>query len=54
MFGLIFFVILGGVGGVWGVILGAKGRPKWLQNLIKQLSDFWIALGSGLGRQRAQ
>ena len=30
MFGLTFFVILGGFGVVWGVILGAKGRPKWL------------------------
>ena len=48
-----FFVILGGFGVVWGVILGAKGRRKWLQNLIK-MSDFWIALGSGLGRQRAE
>ena len=45
--------ILGGFGVVWGVILGAKGRPKWLQNLIKKMSDFWIALGSALGRQRA-
>ena len=53
MFGLTFFVILGGFGVVWGVILGAKGRPKWLQNLIKKMSDFWIALGSALGRQRA-
>ena len=49
-----FFVILGGFGVVWGVILGAKARPKWLQNLIKKMSDFWIALGSALGRQRAQ
>ena len=48
-----FFVILGGFGVVWGVILGAKGRPKWLQNLIKKMSDFWIALGRALGRQRA-
>ena len=48
-----FFVILEGFGVVWGVILGAKGRPKWLQNLIKKMSDFWIALGSALGRQRA-
>ena len=47
------FVILGGFGVVWGVILGAKWRPKWLQNLIKKMSDFWIALGSALGRQRA-
>ena len=45
--------ILGGFGVVWGVILGAKGRPRWLQNLIKKLSDFWIALGGALGRQRA-
>ena len=48
-----FFVILAGFVVVWGVILGASGRPKWLQNLIKKLSDFLIALGSGLGRQRA-
>ena len=47
-----FFVILGGFGVVWGVILGAKGRPKWLQKLIKKMSDFWIALESALGRQR--
>ena len=47
------FVILGGFGVVWEVILGAKGRQKWLQNLIKNSSDFWIALGSDLGRQRA-
>ena len=47
-------MILGGFGVVWGVILGAKGRPKWLQNLIKKLSDFWIALGSALGRQRVE
>ena len=33
-------MILGGFGVVWGVILGAKGRPKWLQNLIKKMSDF--------------
>ena len=31
-----FFVILEGFGVVLGVILGAKGRPKWLQNLIKK------------------
>ena len=49
-----FFVILGGFGVVWGVILGAKGRPKWLQHLIKKMSEFGIALGSALGRQRAQ
>ena len=49
-----FFVILGGFGVVLGVILGAKGRPKWLQELIKKMSDFWIALGSALGRQRAE
>ena len=49
-----FFVILGGFGVVWGVILGAKGRPKWLQHFIKKKSDFWNALGSGLGRQRVQ
>ena len=48
------FVILGGFGMVWEVILGAKGRPKWLQNLIKKMSDFWNALGSALGRQRAK
>ena len=36
-----------------GLHSGAKGDPKRLQNLIKTLSDFWIALGSGLGRQRA-
>ena len=53
MFGLILFVILGGFGVVWGVILGAKRRPKLLQKLIKKMSDFWIALGSALGRQRA-
>ena len=47
------FVILGGFGVVWGVILGAKRRPKWLKNLIKKISDFWIALGSALERQRA-
>ena len=44
-------MILGGFGVVQGVILGAKGRPKWLQNLIKKMSDVWIALGSALGRQ---
>ena len=49
-----FFVIFGGFGVVWAVILGAKGRPKWLQKLIKKMSDFWIALGNALGRQRAQ
>ena len=31
-----FFVILGGFGVVLGVILGAKGRPKWLQKSIKK------------------
>ena len=29
-----FFLILGGFGLVLGGILGAKGRPKLLQNLI--------------------
>ena len=48
------FVIFGGFGVVWGVILGAKWQLKWLQNLIKKMSDFWIALGSALVRQRAQ
>ena len=48
-----FFVILAGSGVVRVVILGAKGRPKWLQNLIKKMSDFGNALGSALGRQRA-
>ena len=47
------FVILVSFGVVLGVILGAKGRPKWLQKLIKKISVFWIALGSALVRQRA-
>ena len=33
-------MILEGFGVVWGVILGAKGRPKWLQYFIKKMSDF--------------
>ena len=31
--------------------MGAKVAPKWLQNSIKKLIDFWIALGRALGRQ---
>ena len=37
---------------VLGIILGAKMEPKWLQKSIKKLMDFWIGLGSALGRQR--
>ena len=36
---------------LWGAILGAKVAPKWLQNSIKKISDFWIALGRAQGRQ---
>ena len=35
---------------VFGAILGAKMVPKWVQKSIKKMMDFWIALGSALGR----
>jgi len=45
--------ILGGFGVLWGVILGAKGRPKWLQNSIKQnllfLDRSWKRSGAPKG-----
>ena len=44
-----FLTILGGFGLVWGRILGAKGRPQLLQNLIKKMIDFWIAPKTVLG-----
>ena len=31
----------------------AKVAPKWIQISIKKLSDFWMALGRALARQRA-
>ena len=42
-------MILGGFGVVWGGILGAKRRPKLLQNLMQKMIDFWIAPKTVLG-----
>ena len=34
-------------------ILGAEMLPKWVENWIEKVMDFWTALGRALGRQRA-
>ena len=49
-----FLVIVGGFGVIWEGTLGAKGCPKWLQNLMEKMSDFLIALGNALGRQKSK